>query len=65
MTQHHFDPSDWGGDAEELTPHKTQLLDDERLCEATFMSKHEAFTAGVYLGSMVLGKTAVGDTTPD
>jgi hypothetical protein len=45
-----FDPQAWDGDATLLEPYVEQLCDDTDLCERTFASKHEAFTAGLYLG---------------
>jgi hypothetical protein len=45
-----LDPNAWEGDSEQLIGHEDELADSAELCEQTFASKQEAFTAGLYLG---------------
>jgi hypothetical protein len=41
-----FDPRQWYGDYEALTGLEQDFLSDHDLCEQTFATKQEAFTAG-------------------
>lgn len=45
-----FDPNTWYGDTEELLPFIELLAESADLCEETFLSKQEAFCAGLWLG---------------
>jgi hypothetical protein len=47
-----FDPDAWEGDLEELIGHEDLLEYSEGdLCDKLFASKHDAFTAGLFLAS--------------
>ena len=41
----------WNGDVDLLIGHDKELENSEELCEQVFMSKHEAFTTGLFLAS--------------
>jgi hypothetical protein len=45
-----FDHDSWEGEYEQLADVREELVVDEKLCERTFCSKHEAFMAGLVLG---------------
>ena len=45
-----FDPAAWEGDPDELGGVQERLANDPELCDSTFGSRYEAFTAGLYLG---------------
>ena len=60
-----FNPRAWDGDAEKLIGNESRLVYDEDACERAFMSKHEAFCAGLALGANAGGVTPGSEHAPD
>ena len=52
---------DWDGDPEALRGLERQLSGDAALCDQTFASKHEAFTAGLLFGAYLCSTQATAD----
>lgn len=55
----------WDGNFEKLSGLESCFIDDPMLCDETFSSKHEAFTAGLFCATRTLATRREGDSVAE